>query len=132
MEGLHKEIEMYSEIRSFSMKENTLLKKFAPLKTVYSFIPSKVKLLEDIQHTEEMIASLKTMWMKCRDQNVPLPGELNVLLKKIEKILEETIEIDEQNKNLMTQYSRGFVHSNAASDPELNYSRAVNAYKGKY
>ncbi len=132
MEGLHKEIEMYSEIRSFSLKENTLLKKSAPLKTVYSFIPYKVKILEDIQHTEERIASLKTLWMECREQKIPLPGELNVLLKTIEKILGETIELDEQNKNLMSRYIRGLGHFNTASDPELNYSRAVNAYKGKY
>lgn len=129
---MYKEIEMYSEIHSFSMKENTLLKKFTPLKMVYSFIPFKVKLLEDIQQTEENIASLKTMWMECRNQNIPVPEELNFLLKKIEKILEETIQIDEQNKNLIAQYIRGLDHHNASSSPEMNYSMVVNAYKGKY
>lgn len=131
MVGLHKEIELYSEIHSFSVKENTLLKNFTPLKTVYGFIPLKVKLLEDIQQTEENIASLKEMWMEGRNQKMPFSEELNVLLRKIEKILEETIQIDEQNKNLITNYIRGLNHHNTSAGIEINYSKAVNAYKGK-
>lgn len=132
MEGLHKEIDLYSEIHSFSIKENILLKEFAPVKAVYAFIPFKVKILEEIQQTEENIASLKEMWMECRNQKIPLPQELNCLLKKIEQILEKIIQIDDQNKNLMTHYVRGLDYNNASFRPEMNYSMAVNAYKGKY
>ena len=130
MEGLNKEAEIYSEIHSFSVKENVLLKDFAPLKEVYAFIPYKMKLLEDIQQTENTISYLKEMWMECKNQAIPLPEELNLLLKKIEVILEETIRIDEQNKNLITDYIRGN-RNNTLSAKKMNYVLAVNAYKGK-
>lgn len=86
-------------------------------------------LLEKIRLLDVSLENLKDAWAYHKQHGLTLPEDLVRLLKDVEKILQETILLDEQNQHSMqASYQNTLLAAKPKTIQEDNLLRAKKAY----
>ena len=130
---MSKEVSLYKEILFISKKENELLSQNVSLKEVFQTLPQKMLLIEKINQLDQSIRDLKEELIEKRTLGEPVPLEIKQMLQEGEKIIHETILMDEQNQKLMSiAHSKMMVQTAQSQESIENKTlRAKRAYEKK-
>ena len=117
------------KVKVLSEAESEYLAERAPLQQVMQDLPIKLVLLKQIEELDKPLKEVKEEWVALQELGTNMPEEVLGLLKDLEKIIHEVIQLDQQNQAMIQSYSsEGDVGRGARTIKAQDAVRAKNAY----
>lgn len=133
MEGLEKEIVLYEKVLSLSSQENEMLRMGEPLTKVCEILPVKAGIIQQISSVDSDLLEAKKFWETARKAQDQSTSMVKSLVKRLEILIRETLNLDEENQALFTERMDKVKYPHVFAEPKITMDevvlRAKNAYK---
>lgn len=107
-----------------------MLVKGERLNQILKLLPSKMNLINEAGQIDATLSALKKEWEELRQSEQNQPHDILSLLKEVEEVLKETIQLDEQNNRVIMPLFQTSSLPGYAEIKRTDSVRAVKAYQG--
>ena len=130
--GIEEEIQYYESMLKISCSEQEILKKEAYSRELIDLASEKLQLMNQIHQIGLMLAPLKVMWLKERENKKETSDEdeIDPVIGHLSKVLEELLDVDRSNTLKLAEMT-GSIPEEEKPAPEIvgNIHSAAQAYR---